>query len=189
LNCSTYLRCGGCFSHSLLIFINYIFFFISFSLGIFRIYGNLSFSSVTNSTFTNITSLYGYTYSGTDGGAIYISTPDYSFFTINGCIFTQCKAYYVGALFLFSIPYIYISHTRFENNDAYANGDDIFVIASPCFNKAMNDTLDSSVCSTTPLGDRVYCRGGGYSCTFGIPPVCSDDDSSHPQNNCSNEVV
>jgi hypothetical protein len=58
------------FFHSLLVFINFAFYFISFSSGIFNIYGYLS-SSLTNSTFKNITFLYS---TNTWGGAIYIST-------------------------------------------------------------------------------------------------------------------
>jgi hypothetical protein len=45
---------------------------------------------------------------------------------------------------------------------------------SRCFNLAMSGSLDSSVCSTTPLGDRVYCYYGGRS---------------QLQNNCSEEAV
>jgi hypothetical protein len=135
----------------------------------FMIYGNLSSSSFTNSTFTNITSLY----SDTWGGAVLFYTNSYSSFTIDWCIFTQCKANYGGALCLESIPYIYISHTRFENNDADSYGDDIYVLTSPCFNLAKSGSLDSSVCSTTPLGNRVNCSG----------------DTSQLQNNCSEEAV
>jgi hypothetical protein len=150
-----------------------LFYFTSFSPGIFYISGNLSSSSLTNSTFTNITSLYivSYTY----GGAISIDIINgYSSFTIDRCIFTQCKADHGGALFLNPhTPYIYISRTRFENNDADGDGDDIRVPTSPCFNLAKSGSLDSSVCSTTPLGDRVNCSG----------------DTSQLQNNRSKEAV
>jgi hypothetical protein len=150
-------------------FIN-LFYFISFSPGIFYIDGNLSSSSLTNSTFTNITC----SYNGTYGGAISIGIINgYSSFTIDGCIFAQCKANVGGALYLNNdTPYIYISHTRFENNDGNI-GDDIVVEGSICFNHAKSGSLDSSVCSTTPLGDRVHC----YS------------DTSQLQNNCSKEAV
>jgi hypothetical protein len=148
-----------------------LFYFASFSPGIFYIYGNLSSSSLTNSTFTNITPLL----SNTWGGAIYIDIINgYSSFTIDRCIFTQCKAHRGGAFYLYeNTPYISISRTRFENNDADVYGDDIFVNTSPCFNLAKSGSLDS-VCSTTPLGNRVNCSG---------------DVTSQLQNNCSEEAV
>jgi hypothetical protein len=152
-------------------FIN-LFYFTSFSPGIFYISGNLSSSSLTNSTFANITC----SYNIGDGGAMSMSIDiinGYSSFTIDRCIFTQCKADYGGALYLqLNTPYIYISRTRFENNDADL-GDDIYVHTLPCFNLAMSGSLDSSVCSTTPLGDRVSCGS----------------DKSQLQNNCSKEAV
>jgi hypothetical protein len=104
---------------------------------------------------------------------MYISTPNYSFIIINCCIFTQCKAWYGGALYLESnTPHIYSTRTRFENNSATFDGDDIYVSTSTCFNLAQSGSLDSSVCSTTSLGNRVYCSG----------------DVSQLQNNCS-EIV
>jgi hypothetical protein len=132
--------------------------------------GNISSSSLTNSTFTNITPLYNLAY----GGAIFISIRDYPFFAIDRCVFTQCKASDGGALYL-DIPYIYITHTRFENNSGSVDGSDIFVWVTSCFNLAKNDSLDSSVCSITPLGDRLNC--GGIS------------DTSQLLNTCSKEVV
>jgi hypothetical protein len=86
----------------LLVFINNIFFsFISYLLYIC----NLSSSSLTNSTFTNITSsLYVNT---RDGGAVYIQTPNnYSSFTISHCIFIKCRADLGGALYRYSTIYI-----------------------------------------------------------------------------------
>jgi hypothetical protein len=127
-------------------------------------------SSLTNSTFTNITSLYNNTY----GGVIFINVfKNYFSFTIDRCIFAQCKANEGGALCLEIIPYIYINHTRFENNKANLSGDDIYVTTSRCFNLAESGSLDSSVCSTTRLGNRVNCLG----------------DTSQLQNNCSKEAV
>jgi hypothetical protein len=121
------------------------------------IYVNFSSSSLINTTFTNITSLY---------GSVYINNHYYSPFTISFCIFTQCIAFYGGALYLSSsTPYIYISHTRFENNSVDDYGYYIYV-GSYCFNR-----LDSSVCSTTPLGRRVNCS------------------TSQLLNNCSEKVV
>jgi hypothetical protein len=144
---------------------------MSFSPGIFDIEGYLSSSSLTNSTFTNITSLY----RSTNGGAIRIYIINgYSSFIINRCIFTKCEAPFGGALYLYT-PYIYISRTRFENNSADFYGDDICVGISPCFNLAESGSLDSSVCSTTSLDDRVNCY--------------KRSDASHLQNNCSNKVV
>jgi hypothetical protein len=106
----------------------------------------------------------------TEGGAIYTSNKKS---TIDCCIFTQCKATYGGALYLYGIPYIYITHTRFENNSA-TNGKDIYVYGSgSCFNKNLAGTLAFSVCSTTPTYDRVNC----------------DKDISQLQNTCPEEVV
>jgi hypothetical protein len=150
-----------------------LFCFTSFSPGIFYISGNLSSSSFTNSTFTNITFLPS---QNSWGSAMYIETSNYSSFTIDRCIFATCKANYGGALYLYqNTPYIYLSRTRFENNDADF-GDDILVNTFPCFNLAKSGSLDSSVCSTTPLGNRVYCGGDII-------------DLSHLQNNCSEEAV
>jgi hypothetical protein len=134
-----------------------MYFLISFSQGIFMIYGNLSSSSLTNSTFTKITAIH--TISA--GGALIIYTPNTSSITISHCIFTQCKAEKGGALYLkLNTPYIYINHTRFENNSA-DYGDDICVENIPCLNLAKSDSLDSSVCSITPLNNRVYCYSNG----------------------------
>jgi predicted outer membrane repeat protein len=159
MDCTTYLNRGGCFFHSFLIFINYIF-FISFSPGIFYIYGNLSSSSpssLTDSTFANIS--FASNFAGTNGGAVCIDVSDgYSSFTIDCCVFTECKGRYGGALYLGpDTPYIYISRTRFENNDASTYGDDIYVFVSLCFNLSESGSLASSVCSTTPSGDRLNC--------------------------------
>jgi hypothetical protein len=102
------------------------------------IYDNFSFSSITNSTFTNIISLH----DSVIGGVMYIyARNDCSSFTINYCIFTQCNAR-GGALFLASdTPYIYIKLTHFKNkNTNYKNN--IFVAFSPCFNLAENGSLD-----------------------------------------------
>jgi hypothetical protein len=134
----------------------FLYFFFFFSPGIFMIYGSFSSASLTNSNFTNITSLHSDTY----GGVMYINTASYSLFTINCSVFSQCKANQGGALHLHTnTPYINIRNTRFENNDASANmgGDDINVYASPCFNFAEDGSLDSSVCSTS--SDRVSCNG------------------------------
>jgi hypothetical protein len=147
--------CWRLFFYSLLVFINFFIFFLS--LGIFYIYGNLSSSSLTNSTFTSITHVY-----NGNGGAIYIQTPNYSSITINRCVFTQCKVGYGGALCLgFDTLYINIRYTRFENNSA-KYGNDIYVnTSSSCFNLATkgSGSLDSSVCSTTPHADRLNCGG------------------------------
>jgi hypothetical protein len=111
-----------------------------------------------------------------------IFTPNYSSFTIDFCFFIQCKAYAGGALFIgLEIPYIYINHTRFEDNSNSAgqNGADIIVGIVPCLNSAKNNTLDSSVCSTTPLSERIHCFV--YSAII--------FDSSQLQNTCPKEVV
>jgi hypothetical protein len=140
----------------------------------FHIYNDLSSSSsVTNSTFTNITPLYG----STVDGVIYIQSPNgYRSCTIDYCVFSQCEASRGGALYLESnTPFIYISRTRFENNSAFY-GDDIYVSNSFCFNNAEggSGSLDSSVCSITPLDDRLNCGGA---------------DTGQLQNTCSKEVV
>jgi hypothetical protein len=141
------------------------------SPGIFFICYNFSSSSLINTTFTDITYLYSTSSYG--GSAVYINTPNYySLFTIDCCIFTKCKAPNGGALYLEN-PYVYIIRTRFENNEADIYGNDIYVGSSPCFNKKLNKTLSSSVCSTTPLGNRVNCSG----------------DVSQLQNTCSEEIV
>jgi hypothetical protein len=135
----------------------------------FLIEGSLVSSSVTNTTFTNIASLHGDNY----GGAMYISTPNYIYFNIIRCVFTHCQAFQGGALFFdWRSPYVYISYTRFENNKANY-GDDIYVLTSSCFNKNVDGSIASSVCSTTPLGDRVNCSG----------------DLSQLQNTCSEDVI
>jgi hypothetical protein len=131
------------------------------------VYGNLFSSSFINSTFTNVTCI-------NYGGAIYIGVYNYSSFTINRCIFTVCEAEYGGAILLEFISYIHITNTRFENNKA-TYGDDIYVWEfSPCFNKILSGTLASSVCSTTPLGDRVS---------------CNKSDKSQLLNTCPEDVV
>jgi hypothetical protein len=131
--------------------------FLPPSSGIFFVYGNLSPSTITNSTFTRITPLYSETYSG----VLYVDTPNYSTFTIYRCVFAQCNAYWGGALFLSSSsPYIPITSTRFEGNSAIGRGDDIYVNTSPCLLDASGGegSLDGT-CSTTQGGDRVYCSG------------------------------
>jgi hypothetical protein len=98
---------------------------------------------------------------------------------IDRCIFTQCKAGSGGALELYGIPYIYITHTRFENNSATV-GKDIYVYTSDsCFNKNLAGTLAFSVCSTTPASDRVFC-------TF-VKGIISD--ITQLRNTCPEEVV
>jgi hypothetical protein len=122
-----------------------------------------------NSTFTNISSAS----SSGWGGVLYIESPNYSLFTLDCCIFTQCKAVFGGALYLKN-PYIYIRRTRFESNSASTNGWDIYVGNTSCFN--VSGTLASSVCSTTtPSDNRVYCS--------------NKNEVSKLQNNCSEEVV
>jgi hypothetical protein len=135
-------------------------------------------------------------------GVIFIQTLNYSFFTISRCIFTQCKAGSGGALYLQSgTLYIHINCTRFENNNADSNGDDIGVYTSPCFSKAKGGGVDSSACSTS-LGDRVYtspcfskAKGGGVdssacSTSLGDRVGCGDGThTSQSQNDCSKEVV
>jgi hypothetical protein len=145
----------------------YICFFIIFFPGIFFIYNNFLYSSLVNTTFTNITS------DDRCGGAIHINTPNYSSFTISHCVFALCKARSGGGVCLFSTPYIYITHTRFENNSADYSGDDIFTDNSDCFNSVESNALGSSVCSTTPLGNRVYCNG----------------NENQLQNSCLDEIV
>jgi hypothetical protein len=153
-------------------FINFYQFFVCFSPGIFHIYNKLSSAFLTNSTFTNITSLDDDTW----GGAVVINR--YSSFNLDRCVFTQCKADRGGALYLEIIPYIYIKRTRFEKNSAKSHGNDIYVYdVVYCFNLAESDILDSSVCSTTPLGNRVDCRN------------YTDSDTSQLQNTCSKEEV
>jgi hypothetical protein len=107
---------------------------------------------------------------------MYIYTPNhYSSFTINRCIFTNCKASLGGVLFLEeNIPYIFLTHTRFENNDAN-DGDDICAYTLPCFNDVKSGSFDSSVCSTNTFvcfpglepteerNDCVECEIGTYS--------------------------
>jgi hypothetical protein len=130
--------------------------FLPSSSGIFYVEGNLSHSTITNSTFTRITALYENTY----GGVLLVSTPDYSTFTIHRCVFTQCSAYYGGALYFYSsTPYILITNTRFEDNSATLYGDDIYVNTSPCLLgfSGGEGSLDGT-CSTTQGGDRVNCQ-------------------------------
>jgi hypothetical protein len=120
---------------------------VPFFPGIFDILGYISSSSLTNSTFTNLTG------SIRGGGAMFINNPN--IVLIDCCVFTQCKAVYGGALYLDPIPYINITHTRFENNSASLSGSDIHVVTYPCFNDVLSGSLASSVCSTTPLGNRL----------------------------------
>jgi hypothetical protein len=103
-----------------------------------------------------------------------------SSFTVDRCIYTQCKSKWGGALFLSSSAlYIYISRTRFESNSATSAGYDIYVYNLPCFNVAENGTLDSSVCSTTSLNYRIYCYNN----------ESKDSDTSQLKNTCPKEVV
>jgi hypothetical protein len=148
------------------------------SLGIFKIHNLLFSSSLTNTTFTNITHLYN---GVTLGGAVGIYTPNVSSFAIDCCIFTCCKAREGGALFLSNTSCIIITRTRFENNSADLYGDDIGGNILPCFNKVLNGILSSSVCSTTPLGDRLNCYNYGNE--------GGSHDVSQLQNTCSKEVV
>jgi hypothetical protein len=62
---------------------------------------------------------------------------------------------YGGALYL-QQPYVHISRTRFENNDASV-GHDIYVQSSSCFTGNEYGSLDSFVCSTTLDNGRLYC--------------------------------
>jgi hypothetical protein len=126
--------------------------FLPPSSGIFYVWGDLSPSTITNSTFTLITPLY-----TTYGGVLFVETPNYSTFTIYRCVFAQCNALYGGALLLYS-PYILITSTRFEGNSATNAGDDIRVDAYPCLLGASGGggSLDGT-CSTTQGGDRVNC--------------------------------
>jgi hypothetical protein len=140
------------------VFIYLDFLFIYFFLGVFRIVTDFFSCSFTNTTFNNITSLYSDTY----GGAIYASTPNYSSFTIDRSVFLQCSATSGGALNLnSSSPYILITRTRFGGNSALEYGDDIYVDVYPCFNDVFDGSLASSVCSSTQLGNRVYCKDAG----------------------------
>jgi hypothetical protein len=151
--------------------------FLPPSSGIFYVDGDLSPSTITNSSFTRITPLY----SGTRGGVLWVSTPNYSTFTIYHCVFAQCNASVGGVLYLYSSsPYIPITSTRFEGNSATRYGDDIYVDTSPCVLGASGGegSLDGT-CSTTQGGDRVNCykSGTGYT-TMG-----------YLLNDCATEIV
>jgi uncharacterized membrane protein YbhN (UPF0104 family) len=166
-NYSHYVYWGGFFYISIYLYI-YIY------LGVFRVVTDFFSSSFINTTFKNITSLHSDTY----GGVIYTNTPNYSSFTIDRSVFIQCRATSGGALYLnSSCPYILITRTRFEANSVVNNGSDIYVDTYPCFNDEFEGSLASSVCSNTPLGNRVYCNN------FGTGIV------NQLQNDCSEEVV
>jgi hypothetical protein len=161
-NYSHYGFRGGFFFSSFELFISLMFVFFCYcaflpsSSGIFYVEGGLSPSTITNSTFTRITSL-----RSTYGGVLCASTPNYSAFSINHCIFTQCNAGSGGAIYLSgSSPYILIINTRFEENSVLNFGDDIVVNIFPCILGASGGegSLDGT-CSTTQGNDRVYCFG------------------------------
>jgi hypothetical protein len=174
-----------------------MFIYFSSLTGILYLEGSLSSSTITNSTFREIIALYSgsdtvyypngdsrTTYYGTYGGVLYLSTPNYSTFTIHRCVFTQCNALYGGALYLSSsTPFITITQTRFQSNSATSNGEDIYVGTSPCFNShsSGSGSLASSTCSTTTAyGDsrRVYCNGSGIG-----------GQTTQLQNNCAEDIV
>jgi hypothetical protein len=159
-NCFHYSWGGGFFFSSFQLFISsmVVFFcygaFLPSSSGIFSVRGGLLPSTITNSTFTRITLLYYFTY----GGVLYVSTSNYSTFTINRCVFAQCNAFFGGALSLqIDSPYILITSTRFEDNNA-TFGDDIYVNIRLCSLGASGGegSLDGT-CSTTQGGERVRC--------------------------------
>jgi hypothetical protein len=107
---------------------------------------------------------------------MYINTPNFSSFPISGCVFTKCKASYGGALCLGQDnSYIHIDNTRFDENKAQHEGDDIDVFYHICFDNITDGSFASSVCSTSsPSNNRVYCTENG---------------ENQLQNNCSEQVV
>jgi hypothetical protein len=135
------------------------------------VYGDLSPSSMRNSTFRKINSLN----SSMLGGVLYINSPNnYPTFTIFGCIFGLCVgANSGGALYIYN-QYIQIIRTRFEGNRA-TYGNDIYCNDYTCMNEVVVNCLARSTCSLSPWEkERIYCNGF-YT--------------AQQQNSCSEDIV
>jgi hypothetical protein len=127
-------------------------------------------SSIVNSTFRNIQSLY----SSCRGGVIWIFPVSQPSVTIDRCVFGNCTAYYGGAVGLSnSIYYVNLTRTRFEGNSATYGADIICV--ETCLNDYSSGTLASTTCSTSS-GTRVAYYYDGSS-------------SSQISSNCSSVLL
>jgi hypothetical protein len=116
--------------------------------GILYLKGNFYPSHLLNTSFKNISdpSLY------TDGGVLYVSSLSYMNLTIDRCIFSSCRGYYGGVIYLdYFSPWIIINRSRFEENEA-TFGNDIYSSNSSCFSP---NTISNS-CTTSVLKDT-YC--------------------------------
>jgi hypothetical protein len=117
-------------------------------LGVFYIQGDFYPSHLTNCTFRNTSDPSSYT----DGGVLFINSSSYWNFSINRCIFTQCKGFMGGVIFLGSLsPSIIINCCRFEMNTA-SYGYDIYALKSACFSP---NTIRES-CSTISAAS-IFC--------------------------------
>jgi hypothetical protein len=110
-------------------------------------------SHITNTTFRNISTGCKYIY----GGVLYMNTSSYNNFTLERCIFTSCTgAYSGGALYLdSSSPSMIIKLCRFEYNNAYSYGFDIYSSSSSCF----SGYAPINSCTTSIISESVYCSG------------------------------
>jgi hypothetical protein len=130
------------------------FFFLLLNIGLFNLESKILPSSVINTTFHNITSLF-----PTSGGVFYINCTDSYELYFGECIFSSCYAHFGGALCFSNLASNFtIIRCRFENNIAL-HGNDIS-IQNGNIPSTIQTLVDS--CTTSKEIESVHQSGSSY---------------------------